>query len=145
MEESRTSLSGIPLINYHEEDTMNLKMIALALMTGLLTAEHLAAQQFTPPAMPPGTTGSSEVVQGEILKVYSLDDKGAKYRAYVVTYKGTEVVAESMVNSSDMKVGDKVTFIAVRVELARGDTKINTLQFKIMNMPGAKKAAKTAP
>jgi hypothetical protein len=124
---------------------MNAKMKMLALTASLLAAGNLVAQQFTPPAMPPGVTGNTEVAQGEILKVYSLDDKGAKYRSYVVKYKGAEVVAESMLPASEMKVGDKVSVLVVRVEAPLGDKKLSTIQFKIMNMPGAKKAAKKAP
>jgi hypothetical protein len=124
---------------------MTVKMMTLALMAAVAAAGHLAAQQFTPPAMPPGVSSNSEVAQAEILKVYSLDDKGAKYRAYVVKYKETEVIAESMLPNSQMKVGDKVSLLVIRVEAPLGDKKISTIQFKIMNMPGAKKAAKKAP
>jgi hypothetical protein len=78
-------------------------------------------------------------VQGEILKVYAVDEKGAKFRAYVVKYKGMEVIATDDVLTTDKKVGDKVSFLAIRVELPLGDKKVSTLQFKIKNSPLARK------
>ncbi len=65
----------------------------LAAVAALILAAAVSAQQLTPPAMPPGFKGGGEMAEGEVVKVYSLEDQGAKYRSYAVKYKGGEVIA----------------------------------------------------
>jgi len=77
--------------------------------------------------------------RGEILKVYALDKKGAKFREYAVKYKWAEVIATDDVLRTDKNVGDKVSFLAIRLDLPVGDKKLSMLQFKIKNSPLAKK------
>ena len=63
-----------------------------------------------------GAKGGFEIVEGVVLKVYSAQDQGAKFRSYVVNFKGNEVVvSEFNTASSEKKVGDKITFIANRI------------------------------
>ena len=103
------------------------------LITAILT-QALWAQQFAPPAAPPGAKGKADIVEAEILKVYSMEDQGATFRAYAVKYKGNEVVVSDPLATTTKKVGDKITIIAVRVEVPLGDRKIHSLSFQIMNM-----------
>ena len=115
---------------------MKFKLLALALVAVLTQA--LAAQQATPPA-PPGMKSQSEKVEAEILKVYALDDQGARFRAYVVKYKGTEVIVSDDLGTTQNKIGDKITFLAFRAQAPLGAEKVNLLQFKIMALPSFKK------
>jgi len=118
---------------------MNANAVPVVVVIALLAAPYAAGEQFAPPAVPAGAKSGVETVQGEILKVYALDEKGAKFRAYVVKYKGTEVIATDDVLTADKKVGDKVSFLAIRVDLPVGDKKLSMLQFRIKNSPRAKK------
>jgi hypothetical protein len=98
-------------------------------------AAAVAAQQFTPPAMPPGYKGGGEMAEGEVVKVYSLDDQGAKYRAYAVKYKGGEVIVADTMATSTNKVGDKIKFIVARVEAPISGSTMKTMSFSIFNVP----------
>jgi len=110
-----------------------------ATLVVLVIGAAAEAQQFTPPALPPGVKGGSEMAEGEVVKVYSLEDQGAKYRAYAVKYKGGEVIASDTMAASNHKVGDKITIIVARVEAPVGGSTVKTMTFSIMpfNMPKA--------
>jgi hypothetical protein len=117
----------------------NMKKILLACVMIAGMAEALQAQQFTQPALPPGVTGKGEAAQAEILKVYSMEDQGATFRAYVVKYKGNEVTVSDDLAATTKKVGDKITMMATRVEVPFGDRKIHILSFRMMpSLPGKK-------
>jgi hypothetical protein len=111
----------------------------LAVMTGLVLAAAAAAQQFTPPALPSGVKAGSETAEGEVVKVYSLEDQGAKYRSYAVKYKGGEVIVTDMLAMSNNKVGDKITFIVARVQAPVAGNTVQVMSFSIVpfNMPKA--------
>lgn len=116
-----------------------MKAFSVALLVALHMPQALPAQQFTPPALPPGVTGAGEKAEGEILKVYSMEDQGATFRAYVVKYKGTEVIVGDNLATTSKKVGEKITFVVSRVELPLGARKIHSMSFQILNLPTPKK------
>jgi hypothetical protein len=107
---------------------MHMKAKLLAAVTAVLVAQVLLAQQFTPPALPAG----AELVESEVVKVYSLDDQGAMFRAYAVKYKGSEVVASDTMGTSTHKVGDKIRIIVTRVEVPLPTGKHKGISFSIM-------------
>ena len=109
-----------------------MKAALLATVTVVLLAHTLLAQQFTPPALPAGAKTSGETVESEVLKVYALEDQGATYRSYAVKYKGSEVIVGDTMATSTKKVGDKIKFSVVRVELPVGGRKISTMSFSIL-------------
>src|SRR5438552_4822245 len=111
----------------------------IATLMGLVISSAVAAQQFTPPAMPPGFKGGGEMAEGEVVKVYSLDDQGAKYRAYAVKYKGGEVVVSDTMATSSNKVGDKIKFIVARVEAPIGGSTLKTMSFSMFSIPNMPK------
>jgi hypothetical protein len=86
-------------------------------------------------ALPIGMTGGYETAQSKILKVYSVEDEGAQFRAYVVNWKGNEVIVSDALGTTNMKVGDEVTFMAMRIEIPEGDQKTKLLQFMILELP----------
>lgn len=104
-----------------------------------LIGQALPARQLTPPALPGGATGKGEVVDCEVVKVYSLDDQGSTFRAYAVKYKGGEVVATDGMGTSNHKVGDKIKVIVARVELPLPTGNIKSMSFSIMPSAPAKK------
>jgi hypothetical protein len=85
--------------------------------------------------MPAGMTGGYETVQSEVLKVYSAEDQGARYRAYVVKWRDQEIVVSDQLGSTDKKVGDNITFMAHRIEMPEEDKTLKILQFMIMEFP----------
>jgi len=101
----------------------------------LVLAASAAAQQFTPPALPGGTKMGTEMSEGEVVKVYSLDDEGAKFRAYAVKYKGSEVIVSDPVGSSNNKVGDKIKFMVAKVDAPLGGGSIKLMTIQIVNLP----------
>jgi len=78
--------------------------------------------------------GATEFVNGEVLKIYSAEDQGAKYLAYVVKYKGREVVVSDLMHTASLKQpGDKITFVAQRLGLPSvGGGTNQILQFTVM-------------
>jgi hypothetical protein len=109
-----------------------MKTVALAALMLVALARVTLAQQFTPPAMPPGAKAGSEMAEGEILKIYSMQDQGAKFCAYIVKYKGNEVVVGDTLANTTRKVGDKIKFIVARVEMPTPAGKIHSMSFKIL-------------
>jgi hypothetical protein len=117
---------------------MTRKILLATVMVGVLISA-LMAQQFTPPALPAGVQAKSETVEAEVLKIYSLEDQGAKFRAYVVKYKGSEVVVDDKLAMTNHKVGDKISVIVARVEAPFGTSKVNSISFAISPVSAFKK------
>lgn len=116
-----------------------MKPILIAPLIAALIAQALWAQQFSPSASPPGVKGKGERAEAEIIKVYAMEDEGATFRAYVVKYKGTEVVVGDTLATTSKKVGDKITFSVTHVEVPFGAGKVRTLSFQILNTSMPKK------
>jgi hypothetical protein len=109
-----------------------MRTILLPCVLAVIFTSALLAQQFTPPAMPAGASGKGEAVDCEVVKVYSLEDQGASYRAYAVKYKGTEVIAPDTLATSKHKVGDIIKVIVARVEMPLPTGKHKGISFAIM-------------
>src|SRR6476661_5521898 len=108
-----------------------MKTIVLATMLIAVMSSGLCAQQRTPPTPPPGMKTNAETVEADILKVYSMEDQGAKFRAYVVKYKGNEVIVSDGMAMTNKQVGDKIKIMVFRAEVPLGATKVSTLRFDI--------------
>jgi hypothetical protein len=79
--------------------------------------------------------GSYETVQAKILKVFAVDDNGAKFRAYLVRWKDFDVVVSDILARGDKKEGDTITFTVNRMELPNGASKTSVLTFTSMPFP----------
>ena len=111
-----------------------MKTILLVASVLVLLALGASAQQFTPPAMPAGAKGNAERIEAEVLKVYSLQDQGSSFRAYVVKYKEQEVVVSDDLQAAAKNVGDKISFMVTRIELPVGGRTIKTISFKLFEL-----------
>src|SRR5687767_2626704 len=108
-----------------------MKVPLLASLLLAVVTLTLSAQQFTPPALPPGAKTAGESFDADIVRVYSLDDHGASFRAYVVKYKSSEVSVSDTL-AQNKKVADKIKVIVARVEFPVAGNKIHTMSFQIM-------------
>jgi len=82
-----------------------------------------------------GATGSSEVLKAPVLRVYSTKEGDFKFIAYIVKWKGTEVVVNDNLAVTNFHTGDSISFFAQKLELK--DTKllghpIKTINFQIV-------------
>ena len=119
---------------------MNMKINHIALLGafGLLVSQ-LPAQTPKADALSAlaSTMASMQLMNGEVLRVYSSEENGAKYLAYVVSYKGNEVVVTDVMQIGDpKKVGDKINFASQQLEMPPKSGK-KVLQFSVM--PGSPK------
>lgn len=88
---------------------------------------------------PMQSTGSSGLksghvtVQAVVLKSFAADDEGARFRAYLVNWKGAPVIVSDVLGTTDKKEGDTISFMVQRLHLPRGTNTIATLQFMIVD------------
>ena len=102
-----------------------MKTALLGLISSVILVSVLCAQPpKAVPALPPGT--ASEKGQAEVLKVYSMDDGDAKFRAYGIKYKGNEVVVSDTLGKTNYKVGEAVDYLLVKVN--------GTMQFQVFGL-----------
>ena len=99
--------------------------IAVGLAVTVFAAEKQAA---APPASSPGT---HETFKAEVLKVFSATDSNAVFRAYLVKWKGQEVIVSDPLVSSDYRAGDTVSVLAMNQPFPQGQAKPRLLHFVI--------------
>lgn len=71
-------------------------------------------------AAPVGAKGKSESVQAKVVKVFAAEDNGAKFRAYQVQWKGSDVIISDMLAKTDRNEGDLLTFRVNRTAPGKG-------------------------
>ena len=91
--------------------------------------------------MPPiGQRAKPEMIEAQVLKVYSAEDDGAKFKAYVVKWKDSEIVVTDPMGTSDKKEGDTIKVMVMRMEIpGRGKMIRFMLAEGFPGMPGMKK------
>lgn len=113
---------------------MKTKLLIFSAAAALLLCHSLLAEKAVS-ALPDGMSGGFETLKGEILKVYSTEDQGARFRAYVVKWKEKEVIVSDPLGNTDRKVGETIVFMAHRLEMDHLGSKLKMLQFMIMDIP----------
>ena len=96
---------------------------AVGLALTLLGADKKADQSL-PPA-------SSERFESEVLRVFSAKEGDALFRAYVVKWKGQEVVASDPLVKTDYRVGEKITVLAINLPFPGGKAGPRLLSFHV--------------
>lgn len=81
------------------------------------------------PRMPP------ERIQAIVIKVYAAQDGDARFRAYVIEWKGQEVIASDPLAKTDYKVGDTITVLAMNHPYPKGQEPHRLLAFSVMPPP----------
>ena len=109
-------------------------------IAGIIVAAFLAVSAYaqapggpTAPGMPPGMSGCFGTEQAEVLKVFSAEDNGARFRAYQVKWKDQDIIVSDMFGSTSFKEGDTITFMAQNLEVPAGEKMIKMLNFLIMD------------
>lgn len=107
-------------------------VVILAITVGLAVTLFAAEKQA---AAPPASPGTHETFKAEVLKVFSATDSNAVFRAYLVKWKGQEVIVSDPLVSSDYRVGDTVSVLAMNQPFPNDQAKPRLLHFQIMPAP----------
>lgn len=106
------------------------------LIIGILTVISLVtyaygdnSKDLTQLEIPAGMTGNFGTVQSEVLKVFSAEDNGARFRAYQVKWKGQDIIVSDMFGTTDFQEGDTITFMTQNIEVPDGQKTLKMLQF----------------
>lgn len=84
----------------------------------------------TPP-LPKGTESSFDSVEGPVLKVFSAEQEGHRFIAYLVKWKDFDVIVSDPLGRSDFRAGDKIRFLAQRVSFPN----VSTMNFILVADP----------
>lgn len=109
------------------------KILLLCVLAAIATL--FAAGQSTPAKAPePATTGERlppERLDLKVLKVYSAKDGEALFRAYVVNWKGQEVIVSDTLVRTKYKEGDTITVLAMNHPYPQGREPHRLLGFTV--------------
>jgi|GEM_PF-727266 hypothetical protein len=95
-----------------------MKTVVIAVMAAVLISVNVFADDLQNATPVPGLGKQmTETLQGKILKVYSAENDGAKFRAYVVMWKNQEIIVSDAFGTTDKKQGDMITFTAYQAEM----------------------------
>ncbi len=108
----------------------NTHMVILAITAGLaVTLFAVEKQAAQPPASSPGT---HQTFKAEVLKVFSAADSNAVFRAYLVKWKGQEVIVSDPLVGSNYREGDTVSVLAMNQPFPKSLSRPRLLHFQIM-------------
>ncbi|GEM_PF-3376030 len=131
---------------------MKLALMTVVMLISIpLTATASDNGQQIQSAMPEDVSGKYEAIEGRVLNVFSAEDEGAKFRAYLVKWKDQEVIVSDPLGTTNKKVGDSINFIASNFEApnlfskADNPSKIKILQFTSFEYPPLNAAISSAP
>ncbi|WP_372895090.1 hypothetical protein [Stieleria sp.] len=83
------------------------------------------------PALPKGVESEFETEEGAVLKVFSAEQDGHRFVAYLVKWKDFEVIVSDPLARSDFQAGDTIQFMAQKVRLPN----VSTLNFVLLSAP----------
>ncbi|TWT94053.1 hypothetical protein Pla108_37650 [Botrimarina colliarenosi] len=109
-------------------------LAVVALCPGRSSANPMAPET---PAAPTSKTPASdtesshETAEADVLRVFSAEDDGHRFVAYLVSWKGREVVVSDPISRSDYAVGDSIRFLVHkgRLRAREGQPRIAPLGF----------------
>jgi len=113
-----------------------MKTLIAAILASLVLTFHAQADNTNMPSpmgMPPGMAGCFGTEQAPVVKVFAVDDNGARFRAYQVRWKDQDVIVSDMFGTTNFKEGDKISFMVNNIEVPVGEKKLKMLQFMIMD------------
>jgi len=113
----------------HKGNMKSTYVVIIAVMVGLAVPLFAAEKQSSSP--PASSPGSHETFTSEVLKVFSATDSNAVFRAYLVKWKGQEVVASDPLVTTEYRVGDTATVLAMNLPFPNGKPGPALLAFQI--------------
>lgn len=114
--------------------TIASKLLVLAFILTFSSGASWCAQ----PPSPPANAGTHERAELKVLKVFAARDGEAIFRAYLVEWKGQEVVAEDRLVKTDHKVGETVSILVMRMPFPQGKESYDLLHFSVLTPPPIK-------
>ena len=105
----------------------------LAISISLLGCGRTAQSVIENALVPTGSASTNETATIE--KVYSANEEGFSYVCYQVTWHGQQVIVSDPIHSTNFKVGDKISFMVMKLDLSKTGQSITkgtkTLAFQI--------------
>ena len=120
-------------LNNKRENTMKMFQIMAAVFVMSFFQMASAEEKAATPTMPAGVKSDHEIVQSEVLKVFAVDDGGARFRAYLVQWKDYKVIVSDPLGTSDKKEGDKISFLAQKIEIPSAGKNYKILNFIMLD------------
>ncbi len=97
--------------------------------TGMFLAHVARAATTAPVASSPGT---HERVELKVLKVFSAEDGGAIFRAYMVEWNGQEVIVEDPLAKTHYHTDDSISVLVMKHPYPQGKQPYGLLHFSVL-------------
>jgi len=115
--------------------TRQLLPVLGAVLLGGMAGYGVPSVSAQAPPMPAGVSSSHETVEAHVLKVFSTEEGKHRFVAYLVKWKGTEIIVSDALAHSHFKVGDKIQFLAQKLTMGKAARQINSLSFMLLSAP----------
>ncbi|MEY4939250.1 MAG: hypothetical protein RIQ93_985 [Verrucomicrobiota bacterium] len=113
--------------------------VLLILILSMMTAPRASSAQPPPRVTNAGTHERAEL---KVLRVFAAQDGDAIFRAYLVEWKGQEVVAEDRLAKTDHQVGDTVSILVMRMPSPASTDAPELLHFSVLTPAPARETNK---
>lgn len=101
-------------------------------VVGSIAGLGVSATSAQTPRLPAGVKSSFDTLEAPVLKVFSAEEGEHRFVAYLVKWKGFEVIVSDALARSNFKVGDTISFMAHKITLRRPPTDVSSLSFMLM-------------
>ena len=105
--------------------------LSLGVAFGLLLASAFGVPESQPPPAVAQAAGSHETANLKVLKVFTAKDEEAIFRAYLVEWKGRDVIVEDNLARTDFIAGDKINVLVMKLPYPQGKESYGLLHFAI--------------
>ena len=108
-------------------------LIPAILLAGLFSSsgQQTASSPLVTPAANPQRT--FDQVEAPVLKVFSAEDNGHRFVAYLVNWKGADVIVSDPLARSQFKEGDRIQFLAQKISLPAPPNRVSVLNFTLID------------
>lgn len=132
----RSIYNQVRLILNHEKPMISQASTALAaiVVAGVTMLGTPRAFAQTPP-LPRETQSTFDTVEAPVLKVFSAEQDGHRFIAYLVKWKDFDVIVSDPLGGSNFQEGDKIRFLAQRVSLQNKSDDVAALNFVLLVGP----------
>ena len=100
---------------------------------------NVSAQTPPPPKAVPSTF---DMMEAPVLRVFSAEEGGHRFIAYLVKWKDYEVIVSDPLARSHFQAGDRIRFMAQKVSLSGSSMQVSSLNFHLLEPSPAERNAK---